>query len=249
VLEALRPQVSGELAESIVAEVSAHAERTVKEWLVASIEAWAAEDFDRYDDQETSCTTRIYHWCEELKRDRGGYYSLYHVAYDGPVLTPDIRLGIRSPKYARKPDITISVGTVNLHIEAKVLRPRPPRGLPLAYVKNGMKRFISGYYPTSERPAMMIGYVMEGAVGTSLDAVNDIIIADEHLGPEHIIKLVERLGRMTELYESAHVTCAIAHFAVDLNKRKQSTAELSDQMTRGGAAGSDSPAQSEQSAT
>jgi hypothetical protein len=226
-LEGLRPQVTGEMAESIVTEVSAQADKTVREWLVSAIEIWAAEDFERYSDGETSCTARIFHWCEELKRERGGYYLLYHVSCDGLALTPGMRLGKESPKSAGKPDLTISVGNTKLHIEAKLLKPRPPRGLPLDYVKNGMMRFISGYYPSVPGiPCIMVSYVLEEAVAVSYDAVNEVIINYDTLGTEDSVKHLEQLGEKTQLYESMHDSCSIAHFAIDLNGRRQSTEQL-----------------------
>jgi hypothetical protein len=226
-LEGLHPQVSGEMAESIVAEASAQADKVVREWLVAAIEIWAAEGFERYNDGETSCTARIFHWCEELKHERGGYYLLYHVSCDDLTLTPGMRLGKEHPKSAGKPDLTISVGITRLHIEAKLLKPRPPRGLPLDYVKDGMMRFISGYYPSVPGfSCIMISYVLEEPVAVSYDAVNTIMITYNTLGAEDSVKFSEQLGESTRLYESSHDSCSIAHLAVDLTGRQQSTEQL-----------------------
>jgi hypothetical protein len=226
-LEGLHPQVNGSMAESIVAEFSAQADRTVREWLISAIEKWVEEDFLRYSDGETSCTARIFDWCEELKRERGGTYLLYHVSCDGLVLTPGMRLGKEPPKFARKPDLTISIGNTKFHIEAKLLKPRPPRGLPLGYVEDGMMRFISGYYPSVPgSPCTMIGYVLEKPTAVSYDAVNNIIISHEALGPKDSVKLSEQLGVKVQLYESSHRGCSIAHFAIDLNGRRQSTEQL-----------------------
>jgi hypothetical protein len=226
-LEDLGPQVSGEIAESIVAEASAQADKVVREWLVSAIAIWAAEGFERFSDGETSCTTRIFHWCEELKRELGGLYLLYHVSCDGLVLTPGMLLGKEPPKTAGKPDLTISVGNTKLHIEAKLLRPKPPRGLPLDYVDNGMMRFISGYYPSAPGfPCTMVSYVLEGAVIASYDVINRIIIDHDTLGAKDSVSYVERLGEKTQLYESTHERCSIAHLAIDLNERRQSAEEL-----------------------
>jgi|SRR6185437_5953575 len=216
----MEPSFGGAMAEYIIEAFTNRAHETIRKWVLDAVALWAHDGFSRFDDQETSCTARLYHYCDRLRSERRGAYLLFNLEYDAPVLTADMREGRQHPKFARKPDISVVIDQTRIHLEAKLLKPRPLSGLPRQYVEEGMMRFIDGFYPIAVGyEGMMIAYVLEESTPENFEAVNTNISTNLRLGPRNTVTLSERIDDVVDLYVSNHSTCSLLHVGIDLTTR------------------------------
>ena len=138
------------------------------------------------------------------------------IQFDGP--RPDAKMlaGLSAPDSARRPDLVIAVGQIEIHVEAKRLSTAGP--LPRLYVMEGMMRFVRGNYAwASGDRGLMLSYNLSEAPAATAGAVNAVIHSSAELGPSHELRhdllVHDRLVR----YLSDHgLPYVLKHLAVDM---------------------------------
>ena len=217
-LSALRTQVHGRAAERVAARATASADRLIRKLLGDSISHWIAEDFERYNDYEISFTARLYYWCLEVQQANRGEMISMHIQYDGPLPTRRMLLGLDDPARSPRPDLVVRCGEALILVEAKRLS--STGDLPKDYVHKGMMRFIGRRYISPTNTAHMLGYVIADPPPDCYETVNQVILSDPRLGPDHVAKERGKLADKLDLYESDHDFGRILHYAIDLRGRK-----------------------------
>lgn len=203
VLESLRPEIYGQLAEELQAHFSAQAEPRIRESFIEAIELWESEDFSRYSNGELSCTIRLYDCFDRLLRSEPRRFPMMRIQYDGPCPTREMREGREDPSRSPRPDLTVFVGNAAVHVEAKRLH--LDDGLPALYVSEGMMRFIENKYSASLLiPGVMIGYVLRGDPLDVISSINAHISADSRMGPSDLVREIESPLWCITLCESVH---------------------------------------------
>ena len=142
---------------------------------------WSAERFRVIDDLEINSTVRLMHFMEEAQRCDPQYRALF-IQLEGPVVTPEMKLGEASVIGAARPDLRVSVGRVGgVSIECKRLRETEKRLCDL-YVHQGMGRFVVSRYGAGEPLGLMVGYVQDGSAATLIGPVNQGVTAHPAMG-------------------------------------------------------------------
>lgn len=187
-LEGLRNQVQGRLAKWIQTTAKARAEEVLHQLVQEAVAVWETEGFSRWSDAEISCTARFFDCCDRVIYSHQADWPLVSVQYDGPQLTRGMRAGHEDPAQAPRPDMSVRFGDAEIKLEAKRLTVSD--GLPAKYVREGMRRFVSGRYAsTPPLPGGMLGYVYADAIPDVVAAVNLVVAGEPDFGPSHVLQL------------------------------------------------------------
>ncbi len=137
-----------------------------------------------------------------------------------PVHTPEMLAGEESPKKAKEIDIQVWGGQwgqdhkVYFAWECKLIADRQKhdgKDLINEYVKNGMFRFLDGYYSAHVPNAGMLGYVLTGEVTAIVGQINDSMLSAQR---ERKLEKSDKLSRgqpvdaFIDLYVSSHTRVA-----------------------------------------
>jgi hypothetical protein len=215
-LRALRTRLQGSLAISLQNEVAGRADSIVSELFGRAFEDWERAGFDRFDDGETSCTVRLFDCVDRILRNDLRKWGLVRVQYDGPQPTPEIRSGRANPNTSPRPDLILSIGRLELNMEAKRVGTHSP--LPRDYVERGMARFVTGRYAmTVGQPGHMLGYILNDPPQECVTAINRVIA-----GSASVVRgqtLVHTVGQPARIrrYVSVHgAGLTLIHLHFDL---------------------------------
>lgn len=215
-LRALVRLAPGRIDAEIQRYAAARCSELCESLISAAITAWIAENFLRFNDQEVSCTVRIYDWCRRLLRARPQQWPSMRVQYDGPKPSADMLAGLADPVAAKRPDLVISVGQVEVHVEAKRLA--LAKQLPRLYVIEGMMRFVGHRYAWDPGDrGMMMSYNVMDAPSATVAAVNSVVSAELSLGPAHQLHPASKPHARIERFVSEHgLPYSLIHFAIDM---------------------------------
>jgi hypothetical protein len=216
VLRAWLRAVPGHLDAQIQQYAARRCDELVESLLLAATLQWLAENYLRFNDHEISCTVRIYDWCRRLLRDTPESWPATRVQYDGPRPNAEMLAGTADPTSARRPDMILSVGQVEVHVEAKRLSASNP--LPRLYVTEGMMRFIHGEYAWSPRDrGVMLSYNLTDDPAIGAAAVNNVVHGLPSLGPTHELHPDGHLHARLARFLSDHgLSFVLKHLAVDM---------------------------------
>lgn len=213
-LESLRINLGGRVATRLQSSVAARASSLLEELLVEAVRLWEAEEFRRYDEGEISCTIRLFDCCDRVVSS-AKKWALVHVQYDGAQPTRATRRGDESPKFSPRPDMNVRFGQVLVDIEAKRLE--ADGNLPGRYVREGMRRFITGRYPShSTVGGVMLAYVQHDPPRVGVAAVNRVIEADPDMADSEVLSNSRKLSSRFLIHDSYHASIRIVHHVIDL---------------------------------
>ena len=159
-----------------------------------SLTCWADEDWCRFDDEENSCTVRVYGFAKELSR-----FTNYRVSYDAAHPSKDMLEGKVSVRSAPRPDLIIHMGNTDILVECKRLGTHSSH--PSEYVKEGIDRFVTGTYGTPHGFGLMIGYVQKGDPARWVRAINRNIMQHSKMDESHCLAL----GPSKNRHQSVHL--------------------------------------------
>jgi hypothetical protein len=216
VLRAWLRAVPGHLDAQIQQYAARRCDELVESLLLAAAIEWLAENYLRFNDHEISCSVRIYDWCRRLLRETPESWPATRVQYDGPRPNAEMLAGAAYPASAKRPDIILSVGQVEVHVEAKRLSASNP--LPNLYVTEGMMRFIHREYAwaTTDR-GVMLSYNLADDPATAVAAVNNVVRGLPNLGPAHQLHPDGNLHARLARFQSDHgLAFALKHLALDM---------------------------------
>ena len=214
--ELLMLRVAGAVDVSVQAYAASRIPQLMSNLIASAVERWARESFHRFDDGEINCTVRLYDLCDRLLSEHRTEWPCTRVQYDGALPSRDMRAGRENVKRAVRPDLFVFIGSISIHVEAKLLS--STGGLPRYYVDRGMKRFLSRSYAwSSDSRGIMVSYNLTDPPATGLAAVNRAISKDPTLGSSHAIRQVRTVHSRVELHESTHgLHFDLLHYAIDM---------------------------------
>jgi hypothetical protein len=170
---------------------------------VDGFDAWKAEGFPRYRDEEVPYTAVLVGRMRRIAHAQGLPFiaSPERVRYSEPVFE-----GLADPAEAPRIDIGVPWGAgvaddPFFSFECKRLA---PGRLARLYVDQGMMRFVTGYYAPDTSVGGMIGYVVGGGPVVAKDAVNARVRADSRLGATHELGSAPAIGSLNTVYASSH---------------------------------------------
>jgi hypothetical protein len=143
------------------------------------------------------------------------------VLYDAAQPTRDMRAGLTHPKRAGRPDLSVVFGPVTIRIEAKRLA--LGEGLPRAYVRKGMRRFIDRKYESTPRqPGFMLGWVVRDETPSIIGSINKVVVAQKDLTEADELKSPTDPLPVLCRCESKHADgLRLVHCLIDLNRAAQ----------------------------
>lgn len=206
----------GRIDSKIQQYAAARCDQLSESLLSEAISAWIAESFMRFNDHEVSCTVRLYDWCRRLLHESPERWPSTRVQYDGPKPSADMLAGRADPAAAKRPDLVISIGRVEVHVETKRLGTAGQ--LPRLYVLEGMMRFIDGRYAWSPGDrGVMVSYNASDAPADTALAVNSVVNAEPRLGSAHQLRPAGKLQARIDRFVSEHgLAYSLNHLAIDM---------------------------------
>ncbi len=171
--------------------------------LAAAAEQWITDGCPRFNDHETSCTAVLVGLLAELIR-RGRANAIQIAVFPETGGWTEAHLdGRADPNTVPRPDIALFLGLhhdVKMPVECKrLLR---PNATARDYVLNGLYRFLSGAYETSDGEATMICFAMDRDAPTACEDINKVI--REQLSADQILTVAPPLGSFEAVYHSHH---------------------------------------------
>jgi hypothetical protein len=172
------------------------------EVVVAAVASWESDGWRSFDDHEANRTVQLYKWIEEAIRVTPDLRSLSpRLEWVQP--TPQMYAGTESATKIPRPDIRIFVGTsAGVTVECKRLSLSNQH--PVRYVGEGMNRFVSGSYSSSEERGRMVGYVEADRPHQIVAAVNASVCSHPAMGPDHVLDVALPAGSSLHRYRSSH---------------------------------------------
>lgn len=181
-LEHAIDRVTGRINKSIQDRAAGRLPELAVGLLESALNHWNANNWHIYDTKEANCTAQLYRWLREAQRAHIEY-AVLSVELEHFVLTPAMLDGTESMTAAKRPDICISVGTRDLHVEAKRLR--SDGSWCHDYVHHGMARFVASGYAAGTAMGLMVGYVQQPAMDDILVKVNQHVTTHPVMGSAH----------------------------------------------------------------
>lgn len=166
----------GRVSNSLQMQMEKNFRRYSQEVIRLALTRWASLGHRRYSDREADCSLQVVVMLEELVRTESRFGNMF-VDHEHHQISPEMVAGDAPANKAARPDIKISArGGTAAVIEAKRLADE--QSLCSAYVKEGMTRFVKGFYSVPDGMPMMLGYVFSSASIESIRARVNGVIAD-----------------------------------------------------------------------
>lgn len=181
-LEGAIDRVTGRVNKSIQDRAAGRLPVLALGLLESALTHWSANNWHTYDTKEANCTAQLYRWLREAQRTHTRY-AVLSVDLEHIVLTPAMLAGTESMAIAKRPDLCISVGARDLHVEAKRLR--SDGSWCHDYVHQGMERFVASGYAAGDGAGLMVGYVQQPAMEDLLLKVNKHVATHPKMGLAH----------------------------------------------------------------
>lgn len=190
--------------------------------LAAAAEEWIADGCPRFSDHETSCTAVLVGFlADALRHGRASAFQIAVFPETGG-WTDAYLDGRLDPDTVPRPDIALFLGLqhdVKMPVECKrLLR---PNATARNYVLQGLCRFLSGTYESSNGEATMICFVMDRDASEACEDINEVI--REQLSADQILKAAPALGSSETVYHSQHAPAGgplqTVHLLLDIQAR------------------------------
>lgn len=197
--------------------VSAKIDDILDDLILEAVALWQSSGLVRFDDREVNCSVQVFRHINIARRRRASFRIL-QPRLEHLLLTDEILTGQQSADTARRPDMHVSIGDrTNRAIECKLLSDTGP--LARAYVREGMNRFVSGVYGTTDRRGRMIGFVVQGEHHDCVKRVNHQVV--DFLDEGHQLSGPPATSNDVTRYESTHARVGLeeiglTHFLVPL---------------------------------
>lgn len=190
----------------------------IDEAVNTAVASWHADGWTTFGPHEADCTVQLYARMEDAVRKTPALRTL-SPRLEWVQVTPAMLAGTESAATAGRPDLRFYVGSAGRTVECKRLSLATSH--PRLYVDEGMARFVTGAYASSETRGGMVGYVQEDAPDDIVTAINKSVLAHIAMGKGHELKAVAPRGSSTERYASRHQrvsmpTIDLAHYLVDI---------------------------------
>lgn len=185
----------------------------------AALDRWHAVGWARFDDLEVNCTLQLFRWMQEVGR-LVPELRILTVQLEWSQPTPSMIAGTESAATMTRPDLRVQIARVaGRSIECKRLA--ITGGLPRRYVDEGMIRFVSGNYGTTESKGLMVGYVQAGDPAAVARSINSRVAAHPAMGAPHQLAAVPSVFGLLSRHRSSHIRSGISpivldHYHVDL---------------------------------
>jgi hypothetical protein len=190
--------------------------------LAAAAEEWIADGCPRFSDHETSCTAVLVGFlADALRHGRASAFQIAVFPETGG-WTDAYLDGRVDPDTVPRPDIALFLGMqhdVKMPVECKrLLR---PNATARDYVLQGLCRFLSGTYESSNGEATMICFVMDRDASEACEDINEVV--REQLSADQILRAAPALGSFEAVYHSQHAPAGgplqTVHLLLDVQAR------------------------------
>lgn len=217
-LEDLGIRFEGQAASWLAQRAAEAADGLIDALIMGACLVWQSRGFQRFSDNEICCTVPFFDCCECVVESEPETFSILRIVYDAVQPDRAMLAGLADPKRAARPDLSAVFGPVTIRIEAKKLALGD--GLPRKYVREGMKRFISGKYTSSPgRSGFMLGYVVHDETKAIITKINEVIVAEDDLSEADELKSMTEPIPILCRCESNHSNgVRLIHSAIDVRK-------------------------------
>lgn len=212
-------KIYGVLAPGLHKLIAVDMETMLDEMLDGAASLWATNDYTRFDDDEANCTIQLYRWSDEIVRTTTGL-RVITLTLEWVQPTPSMIAGLESATGSSRPDLKVAIGrAAHLTIECKRLS--LSNNHPRRYVTQGIDRFVSGEYASTQERGAMVGYLQADDPGSIIPKVNSVIIEHPSMGSSHQLKEAKALTHINLVYGSEHQRIEkpiiqLKHYLIDL---------------------------------
>jgi hypothetical protein len=190
--------------------------------LALAAQEWAAAGAPRFSDQETSCTAVLVGFLQDRLRARQSSGFQIAVFPETGGWSEEHLDGRADPNRMPRPDIAMFLGVhhdVRMTVECKrLLRPDASAR---DYILDGLARYLTGAYATTNGQATMICFALDRDASQAVSDINGVI--SELLGEREVMRYAPALGSFRDVYLSAHSRGSgeiqAVHLLLDLRDR------------------------------
>lgn len=163
---------------------------------------WSNDAWDRFDNDETNCTIKLYAWAEQCLK-RIPELRILSLQIESVQPTPAMLAGEESAKAMTRPDIRVRIGQEgDLIVECKRLS--SSQSHPRKYVREGMMRFIQGEYGRGRTFGAMVGYILADKPDDVFTAINKQVEKHPDLTAADRLNPVPPSTNIPHRYSSTH---------------------------------------------
>lgn len=181
-LEKAVDRVSGQISAGIHNRAVRRLPDLVRDLVNEGLDRWAANSWYTFDDSEVNCSSQLFRWLREARRNDSRFFVL-EIDIENIILTPGMLKGTESVTGAARPDFRISVRSGGVLLEAKRLTDSSRHCR--AYVYDGMARFVGSTYGADESWGIMVGYVQGSATAGLQSRLNNYVSSHSLMGSSH----------------------------------------------------------------
>lgn len=181
---------------------------------------WARKGYPRWDDREGSCAVALVGQLLDLLDRRRATALQPFVSLEAGVWSAEHLAGRADPSGVPRPDVVIWLGLereARMNVECKRLVASD--ATPRMYVKEGMDRFWTGYYPVDSGVGTMVGFLLDREVTVASLQISEAIRA--FLGLAEPLRENGPIGPLDPGFRSDHSSgVSVLHLLLDMTERQ-----------------------------